>query len=135
MMRRRGRIFILLALATAIGVALFAAMAVGARGPASAHAATPTHAAVQHAAIATTPKDGDTAQTGNQTGPDRAGTPAESGSASDPAGTSQASGPDTGTSSGETSPESEQGQPGEPAGGHADPAGSTGGDCTGNCVQ
>jgi hypothetical protein len=32
--------------------------------------------------------------------------------------------------------DSEQGQPGEPTNGHADPAGSAGSsDCTGNCVQ
>jgi hypothetical protein len=143
----RARIVVLLASAIVIALTLFALMAVGGRGPATAHAAV-KHA-TNHAVIASDP---DTAQVGDQTSPDPAGgavrgataaDPAgngqaggsDSSSANDPAGNSQAGGPDTGSTSQESSTETEQGKPGEPAVGHADPAGSAGSDCTGNCVQ
>jgi hypothetical protein len=125
--KRRGRSVAVLALAAAIALTL---MALGGRGPTAAHAAV-KHAAKQ----SVTARDPDTLQVGNQTSPDPAGSAAKTASANDPAGNSQAGGADTSSTSGESSVDSEQGQPGEPAVGHADPAGSAGSDCTGNCVQ
>jgi hypothetical protein len=141
------RIVALLAVAAAMTLTLLALMAFGGPGPATAHAAV-KHATAQSASVA----DPDTAQVGDQTSPDpvasaaptaaandpvgngQANGPDTSG-ANDPAGNSQAGGPDTGTSSGESSVESEQGLPGEPTNGNADPVGAAGSDCTGNCVQ
>ena len=143
--KRRGRIAVLLALAAAIALTL-TLMALGGRGPAAAHAAV-KHATKQSVA----PRDPDTLQVGDQMSPDPAGTakaaaandPAgnsqaggpDTSSANDPGGNSQAGGPDTSSTSGESSVDSEQGLPGEPAVGHADPVGSAGSNCTGNCVQ
>jgi hypothetical protein len=146
MFKRRRRLAVLLAFSAAVALAL-ALLALSGRGP------TVAHAAVKHAAKqAVMARDADTLQVGDQTSPDRAGTAAstaaardpsgtsqaggpDTSSATDPAGNSQAGGPDTGASSGESSVDSEQGQPGEPAVGHADPAGAAGSNCTGNCVQ
>jgi hypothetical protein len=141
----RARIVVLLTSAIVIALTLFALMALSGRGSSTAHAA------VKHATNhAVTASDPDTAQVGDQTSPDPAGgavrgaaDPAGNGqaggsdrsSANDPAGNSHAGGPDSGSTSEESSAETEQGKPGEPAVGHADPAGSAGSDCTGNCVQ
>jgi hypothetical protein len=147
MLKRHRRIAVLLALAAAIALTGLTLMALGGRGPTAAHAAV-RHATKQ----AVTARDPDTLQFGDQTSPDPAGNAARTAattdpagnsqaggpdpsSANDPAGNSQAGGPDTGATSGESSVDSEQGQPGEPAVGHADPAGAAGSDCTGNCVQ
>jgi hypothetical protein len=163
-LKRRRRIAVLLALAAAMALALLSLVALGGGGPTAAHAAL-KHATKQ----AVTARDPDTLQVGDQTTPDPGGSAAEAAaakdpagnsqadgpdtssandpagnsqaggpdpsSAQDPAGNSQAGGPDTGSTSGESAVDSEQGQPGEPAVGHADPAGSAGSDCTGNCVQ
>jgi hypothetical protein len=143
----RGRIIALLALAAATALTLLALVTLTGGG------STVAHAAVEHASNhATTARDPDTLQVGDQTSPDPAGSAArtaaandpagnsqaggpDTSSANDPAGNSQAGGPDTGSESGESSVETEQGQPGEPTAGHADPAGSAGSNCTGNCVQ
>lgn len=145
--KRRGRIAVLVALAAAFTLALMTLSALGGSGP------TVAHAAVKHSTKeALTARDPDTLQVGDQTSPDPAGGAVEAAaandpagnsqaggadksSATDPAGSSQAGGPDTGSTSGESSGDSEQGQPGEPVVGHADPAGAPGGECTGNCVQ
>ncbi|MDQ6817148.1 MAG: hypothetical protein M3018_07040 [Actinomycetota bacterium] len=89
--------------------------------------------------------DTDNVQSGDQTGPDPAGAKSsESTTGPDPAGaqsgdttTPDPAGatPGESTGSSESSVESEQGQPGEPANGHQDPAGASGDNCTGNCVQ
>jgi hypothetical protein len=147
MSKPHARIVVLLALAAATALTLLALMAFGGHGPATAHAAV-KHATKQSASV----RDPDTAQVGDQTSPDPAGSAArtaaandpagngqaggpDTSSANDPAGNSQAGGPDTGASSGESSVDSEQGLPGEPANGHADPAGAAGSNCTGSCVQ
>jgi hypothetical protein len=178
--KRRGRIAVLPAVAAAIALTL-TLMALGGRGPAAAHAAV-KHATKQ----SVTARDPDTLQVGDQMSPDPAGSAAKAAAANDPAGNSQAGGPDTSgandpagnsqaggpdtsgandpagnsqaggpdtsgandpagnsqaggpdtsSTSGEPSVDSEQGLPGEPAVGHADPAGSAGSNCTGNCVQ
>jgi hypothetical protein len=126
--KRRG-ILLLLAIAAAVTALTLIALMPDGRGSPSAIAAV-KHA-TEHAAKASDP---DTAQVGDQTSPDPAGPVSRTAAMNDPAGNSQAGGPDpAGTS--ESSTDSEQGQPGESANGHADPAGSAGGDCTGNCVQ
>ncbi len=127
--KRRGRIAVLLALAAAIALTL-TVMALGGRGPAAAHAAV-NHATKQ----SVTARDPDTLQVGDQTSPDPASSAAKATAVNDPAGNSQAGGPDTSSTSGESSVDSEQGLSGEPAVGHADRAGSAGSNCTGNCVQ
>ena len=136
MLTRRRRFAVLLVLAAAIVLTVSTLIALGVRGPATAHAAMRHANKVQHAGKmpAVTARDGDTRQVGDQTSPDPAGGSAETG-AGDPAGNGNAGGPDQGSPAGESSQEPEQGQPGEPAAGHADPSGSAGSDCTGNCVQ
>jgi hypothetical protein len=144
--KRHGRMAVLLALAAAIGLTLLTLSATGS-GP------TAAHAAVKHATKEAVPaRDPDTLQVGDQTSPDPAGSSAkaaaandpagnsqaggqDTSSASDPAGDSQAGGPDTGSGSRESSVDSEQGQPGEPAVGNADPSGAAGSNCSGNCIQ
>jgi type II secretory pathway pseudopilin PulG len=126
-MNRRSRIAMIAALVLAlVGVTAVLLMSGGTRTAQAAvqhvnrqvthHA---THHAQRHAAATSTEQaggtDGDTVQSGDQTGADS--TPGET----------------TGTS--ESSVESEQGQPGEPAGGHQDTGANTQNDCTGNCVQ
>ncbi|HEY6398174.1 MAG TPA: hypothetical protein VIX82_12040, partial [Solirubrobacteraceae bacterium] len=62
--------------------------------------------------------DGDNVQSGDTTSPDTSGAaPGES------------------TGSGESSVDTEAGQPGEPSPGFADAPGAPGQDCTGTCVQ
>jgi hypothetical protein len=124
--KRRGRSVVVLALAATIALTL---LTLGGRGPTAAHAAV-KHAAKQ----SVTARDPDTLQVGDQTSPDPAASAAKTEAANDPAGNSQAGGPDTSSTS-ESSVDSEQSLPGEPAVGHADPVGSAGSDCTGNCVQ
>jgi hypothetical protein len=123
LMRRSRRALVLFAAVALMAGLMFALLASGGRLPATAHAAV-HHAAkhAQHHAVKSS-ADGDTVQSGDQTTPDAPGAAAETTAASE-----------TGAES-ESSVESEQGQPGEPAVGHADPAGSSGQDCTGNCVQ
>jgi hypothetical protein len=146
--KRRRAIAVLVALLAALALTLVTLMVLG-RGSAAAHPPV-WHPMTAKAAVVA--RDTDTAQVGNQSSPDlsagglkaaamsdpagssQAGG-ADTSSTPDPAGNSQAGGPDTGTAAGESSVDSEQGQPGEPAVGHADPAGSGGSDCTGNCVQ
>jgi hypothetical protein len=127
--KRGGRIAVLMALAAAIALTLML-MALGGRGPAAAHAAV-KYAAKQ----SVTARDPDTLQVGDQTSPDPAVSATKAAASNDPAGNSQAGGPDTSSTSGESGVDSEQGAPGEPAVGHADPAGAAGSNCTGNCVQ
>lgn len=163
MLKPHARIVVLLALAAAMALTLLALMAFGGRGPAAAHAAVrhakqaatttdrdnvqvgdqtspdPVGAAARKAA-AHDPAGGsqaggaDPAGNNDPAGGSQAGG-ADPASSNDPAGGSQAGGPDPAGSSGESTVDSEQGQPGEPANGHADPAGSAGSNCTGNCVQ
>jgi hypothetical protein len=90
MLTRRRRFAVLLVLAAAIALTVSTLIALGVRGPATAHAAVRHANKVHHAGK---------------------------------------------MPAGESSQEPEQGQPGEPAAGHADPSGSAGSDCTGNCVQ
>jgi hypothetical protein len=109
-LKRHRRRAVLVALAAAIAMAVLMMAALSARGPATAHAA------VKHAKHAQTARHrGHYHAASNQTGGGQTGGPGET--------------------SGESSSESEQGQGGEPAGGHADPAGAAGSNCTGNCVQ
>jgi hypothetical protein len=51
------------------------------------------------------------------------------------AATGDTSGENAGEASGEASTESEAGQPGEPANGHADTGANAQHECTGNCVE
>ncbi len=160
--KRRG-ILLLLAIAAAVTALTLIALMPDGRGSPSAIAAV-KHA-TKHAAKASDPDTaqvgdqtspdpagpvGGTAAVNDPAGNGQAGGP-DPAARNDPAGNSQAGGPDpaagndpvgnshaggpdpAGTS--ESSTDSEQGQPGESANGHADPAGSAGSDCTGNCVQ
>jgi len=133
MLKRHRRLAAFLTLSAAIALTLLTLGAFGGRAPA-AHAAV-KHT-VRHVAAA---RDPGTLQVGDQTSPDPAGNSQAGGpdtsNPTDPAGNSQAGGPDTGSTSDGSGVESELGQPGEPAVGHADPAGAAGSDCTGNCVQ
>jgi hypothetical protein len=110
-------------LALAFGAALAFALLSSGTGPAQAkvhHAKHQVHHARHHSATSDQPgsTDPDTVQSGDQTTPDTSGAaPGES------------------TGSGESSVETEQGQPGEPANGHQDTGSGAGSDCTGNCVQ
>jgi hypothetical protein len=89
LLKRRRRIAVLLALA-ALALTLLTLMALGGRGP------TAAHAAVKHATKeSVTARDTDTLQVGDQTSPDPAGSAAKTAAANDPAGSSQAGGPDT----------------------------------------
>lgn len=131
LMTRPARVATIGALVLAVGAALAFALLSG--GTRTAQAAVrhstkhATHHATHHARHArhaarttadpTGAPDGDNVQSGDQTTPDPT-------SAAAP-----------GETSGESSVETEQGQPGEPANGHQDPAGSAGSQCDGNCVQ
>jgi hypothetical protein len=116
---RPARLAAIAALVLAVAVALtFALMS---SGTPAAHAAV-KHAAAKHAttnhvaraqADPAGPSDGDTVQSGDQSTPD----------------------PTSSETSGESAPESEAGQPGEPANGHQDTGTNAQNDCTGNCVQ
>jgi hypothetical protein len=123
-----GRASVIAALGLAIAAGLLFVLMAGS-GP--AHAATQhvTKHAVHHAARAshhtraaaepTGTTDADNIQAGDQTTPD----------------TGSAKTAGEGESSTESSTDAEQGQPGEPVGGHQDAGGNVNNDCTGNCVQ
>jgi cytoskeletal protein RodZ len=106
-LRRRRRVSVLFALLLASGaVLMFALLSAGAH-PAQAA----THHAAHHARHATVHKASET--------------------------TSETSSETTGSSESttESSTDSEQGLPGEPAGGHQDTGPNANHDCTGNCVE
>lgn len=129
---RRHRAVAILAVSAMALAALLLWLVAGGGGPASAQAATShakhhaTHHASHHVSArhAQSPADGDTVQSGDQTSPDTPG-----------ASSAQSDGSESVGSETESSVESEQGLPGEPAVGHEDPAGAAGPDCTGGCVQ
>jgi DMSO/TMAO reductase YedYZ molybdopterin-dependent catalytic subunit len=114
LMKRPRRMFVLMALlAISVGL-MFALLAGGDKLPAIANAAVHHAARATHHAAKASASDPDNVQSGDQTTPDS---------------------PQPLASESESSAEAEQGQPGEPAAGHQDAAGSVGSDCTGNCVQ
>jgi hypothetical protein len=110
LIKRPGRVMAIAALVLSIGALVAFALLSAGSAQAKAHHAG-THAR-HHAAFVsdtTGANDPGTAQSGDQSTPD--------------------------ASSGESTVESEQGQPGEPANGHQDAPGTAGSDCQGDCVQ
>lgn len=113
----------LVALALALGMLAFALLSAGTKiAQAAPHHAI--HHAVHHARHhatndPTTTADPDNVQSGDQTSPDTPGT----------------AGSETPSSESESSVDTEQGQPGEPANGHQDTGANAVNECTGNCVQ
>lgn len=133
-------------LALAFGAALAFALLSSGTGPAQAAVHHAKHHARQHSEPTGGP-DTDNVQSGDQTSPDPSGAASttgdhpgstdpgnvQSGDQTTPDTTGAAPGESTG--SGESSVETEQGQPGEPANGHQDSGTGAGNECAGNCVQ
>jgi hypothetical protein len=131
---RRAAMIAMLALAAA--AALMLALMSNGAGPAQAAVHNAGKHRVHHARHHSAAReqaggtDPDNVQSGDQTTPDNN---VQSGDQSAPDTSGSAPGENTGA--GESSVESEQGQPGEPANGHQDGGSNTANECTGNCVQ